>query len=68
MSRKTYTNSCTVSGDRRTITIQVMNLPFATDPSSNTLNLGFECDKYLYGYCPNAKICPLFKKVIRERM
>jgi len=62
MPRKIYTDFCSVSGDRRTITIQVMDLPFATDPSSNTLKLDFECDKYLYGYCPGSKMCPLFEK------
>ena len=62
MPRITYTDFCNISGDQRTIIIQVMNLPFATDPSSNTLKLDFECDKYLYGYCPSSKTCPMFKK------
>jgi len=62
MPRKTYTDFCSFSGDQRTITIQVLDLPFTTDPSTDTLKLDFECDKYLYGYCPNSKICPLFKK------
>jgi len=62
MPRKTYTDYCSIAGDQRTITIQVMDIPFATDPSLKILKLDFECDKYLYGYCPSAKVCPLFEK------
>ncbi|MEI8201039.1 MAG: hypothetical protein WCG21_13345 [Eubacteriales bacterium] len=62
MPRIIHTDYCSISEDQRTITIQVMDLPFASDPSSKTLKLDFECNKYLYGYCPSAKVCPLFEK------
>jgi len=62
MPRKAYTDFCPYSGDQRTITIDSMDFPFAADPSAKIIKCGFECDKYLYGYCPNAKACALFEK------
>lgn len=63
MPRKTYTDFCSVSGDQRTITVDLVELSLAADPSSKEMKCGFECDKFLYGYCPSAKECPLYKKL-----
>lgn len=62
MPRKSFSEYCSFSGDERTISIDYMEFPFAADPASRLMKCGFECDKYLYGHCPCADTCPLYKK------
>ncbi|MEI8198423.1 MAG: hypothetical protein WCG21_00010 [Eubacteriales bacterium] len=62
MPRKLYTDFCPISGDQRTITVDLVKLSLSADSSSEEMKCGFECDKYLYGHCPSEKDCPLYKK------
>jgi len=63
MPQKIYTGFCTIFSENRTITVDYLDFPFAADPASKEMKLGFVCDKYLYGYCPSASVCPIYTKL-----
>jgi len=63
MPQKTYTEYCSVFEENRTITVYYLDFPLAAESASKEIKCGFVCDKYLYGYCPSANVCPIYTKI-----
>lgn len=63
MPQKIITDFCTIYSENRTITVDYLDFPLAAESASKEIKCGFVCDKYLYGYCPSASICPIYKKI-----
>lgn len=63
MPLKSFTDYCSVFNEQRTITVCYLDFPLAAEPSAKEMKCSFSCDKYLYGYCPSASVCPIYTKL-----